>query len=311
MIYLAFFRSNKKMGFAFFKVLLLPIFLFYIYSGNSAVLHVILVGDTIEGGPSTECSIDLMHREARRIAAYTDMRLDVACFEGYHTTQRNVLQYLHNLEINSKDVVLLCFFMHGSREPEKISRWPNLHFPLEYSKPDFESFVNIVKNKKPKLLIALADSCNIVAKPKKENIQDNNALQEFLDQVEQKGPTTNYFLKKITDTSLMAFTEDEVIENYRKLFTETTGSIIISSASPGQPAQRNFLVTGGVYTLNFLEAFRKLVDEEETSWEEILELSSYNLQQKLEVFHLEQTPQFELDLALSQNLSASSQHLLF
>ena len=74
--------------------------------------------------------------------------------------------------------------MHGGREPTKVSKWPNLCFPLDESLP-YETIVDLVQSKSPRLLIAFADSCN----GKSEKLDDDldQDEEEFEEEEEGEG----------------------------------------------------------------------------------------------------------------------------
>jgi hypothetical protein len=284
--------------------LLLPIVLLNSNIIEGATLHAILVADTLEGDLSlmSECSLDMMNRQVKRIASYCDLSLDVACFEGFHALfPENIKEYMENTDIKPDDIVFLCFFMHGTRGPNKSSQWPELNFPFESS--DFGSFIDIMKNKHPKLLLAWADSCNSISEipenyyedDKQEELPEGYTFEMIVDQIAKKGPSLRYTCPP--DEEYKNTIENNILDNYKSLFLMKCGSIVMSSSSPGQSALRE--VYGGIFTATFLETLRKTMNpmyKKELSWLSIIE-ETITVTEKLakEKNHI-QVAQYEIDL---------------
>ena len=146
--------------------LLVTVFSFSVTKLQAARLHAFLIADTISGEDEIVENLDSMQREVKRIAAFTDLKLNAFLFEGEQVRIENVIQQLDDLKIKPNDVVLLYFSMHGSRTLQKKNCWPDLIFTIDRSCYGEMGYLDMNKlnerviNKHPRLLIAIADSCN-------------------------------------------------------------------------------------------------------------------------------------------------------
>lgn len=303
--------------FTYLSILLIPA-----VSIQAAQVHAIIVADTIDSMHGMETNIDMMHREAKRIAGSLDMPLHIAIFEHFEVRIENLLSYLQELKIESDDIVIFYINNHGGRLINKSNKWPDLAFILNRlyltndDKIDFKELNDILKNKGPKFLLSIADSCNeYVDKHKYDNDDlldtsddlevnsddfddDENyisnadeiefAMQIFLSTL-ISGPTFEYNLSQ-NDRSLERVRDridDDVIDLYRKLYLETNGNIMISSSSPGELAHID------IFTPLFLKAFTNIwlwswdnYDEWDNvllkppMWNEILLETSKNVHEK-------------------------------
>lgn len=274
---------------------------------QAVTLHTILVGDTMEGeiSYSSEFGIDAMRRQATRIASNLGMRLDLVTYEGYHAYPDNVLDYLNNLQVNFDDVIFICFFMHGGRDKLKASKWPDIFMAVQ-EKIDFGLFVAKAKEKNPKFLFAMAESCNnycdLPPDFPETDLDDEPLTKELaLKYILKRGPFTHEVIDNVAE-HIADTTEKEEIEKYRKLFLETSGSIVISTSSPGQFSRRDHLLTGGVFTANFLRTLRQNIGmldnwlNKDVSWLTILEQAKQKTVEQVAADKAIQIPQFEIDI---------------
>lgn len=283
---------------------------------EAATLHAILIGDTMEGGcidASTGSSLDLMQREAKRIAIYTDLDLEMAVFEGYHVSEENILNYIDALEVGRDDLMIFCCYTHGTRERDKQSKWPNLAFTLDkiffQKRTDFGLFIEHLQKKQPRLFIALTEACNEYLldedfnwdddEDDEDEITDPEQLRQIYETIVRRGPMTKVVLDRNVDHFRDMLEEDDK-EVYMKLFLEPTGSILISGSKPGETSLRDPYVTGGLLTQELLRALRtkKIFFPDSLSWAAILEEASKAVSEhpmQKEIDHI-QTPQFEINL---------------
>lgn len=282
-------------------------YLFYFYIAclalcinlcEGATLHTIIVGDTTEGEESygTECSIDAMQRQMQRVAAYTNLDLNVVVFEGCRTTIKNVSQYFDQMVIGSDDVVVLYFAMHGGRSPEKENRWPDLVFALDQKRYDFDAFTRTFEQKNPRFLLSIADSCNSIMgehgrlKDKFEDDDDDDeeegdaemTLEQFLEDYQTVGPSYNYSIVCSDFDPSYFMADDEYTAKYRTLFLEKMGTVIISASSPGETAWRDADMTGGYLTYYFLESMR-MTNDPKISWESIIEITASKVNEEVKL----------------------------
>jgi hypothetical protein len=292
---------------------------------ESATLHALVIGDTMEGSVdvSTECNVDLMQREIIRIALFSGMELDLAIFEGYHVTERNIVNHIKDLNVDPDDLVMFFCFCHGSREKDKLNQWPNLRFTLDLTylgtRPDFGKFIELLQNKQPRLLFAFAESCNEFIVDDRVNIpgfddMDEDDLEvtpeiirEAYEQTAKKGPTKHIVLDEKFH-HIKAVSEEKYSTQYKKLYLEPSGVILMSSSIPGHTSIRDPDVFGGLFTSEFLRTFRNKVlwDWQSSNenaivlWKNILDETSQKVQehhsQVLEGQKHAQIPQFQLNL---------------
>jgi hypothetical protein len=271
---------------------------------QAVTLHTILVGDTLEGeiSCSTEFSIDAMNRQARRIACNIGSKLDLVTFEGYYANGDNVMAYLNDLNVDPDDIVMLCFFIHGGRDRQKASKWPDLYMITE--RVDYGLFVERVKEKNPRLLFVMAEACNGYRGgpdiPKSDHDASTSDDQEFIKKyIYRKGPFKKEFIEDVAEF-VGDTTEKEECDKYKKLFLGSSGSIVISTSSPGELSRRDYLLTGGVFSSSFLRSFREkmdlLVSIDDVSWPNILESATQKTHDELSRENIMQTPQIEINL---------------
>ncbi len=214
-----------------------------------ATLHAILVGDTNDRklGTAMQANINNVYDELRKISDLTELELNITMTSGKSAKRKHVLRQIKELDIQPDDTVIAYFSMHGYRTSTKTTTWPNLFFGEEYNGVSFDYILKTIKDKNPRLLIAMADSCNV------------------------------YFPTDKVDTfgSLMAFgfgnfLTDLEKNNYKKLFLESSGVIIASGAVPGTVAW-GIKDVGSLMTMAFLDSIHDVVlQEDDVSWEEIL-----------------------------------------
>ena len=281
--------------------LLVTVFSFSVTKLQAARLHAFLIADTISGEDEIVENLDSMQREVKRIAAFTDLKLNAFLFEGEQVRIENVIQQLDDLKIKPNDVVLLYFSMHGSRTLQKKNCWPDLIFTIDRSCYGEMGYLDMNKlnerviNKHPRLLIAIADSCNTY------RIIDNKFLgEDFLtsENINEKNqafllPTPAFHQIKLgkNERAELKMTQDNrCLKFYRTLFLKSKGSIITSAAKPGYIAIQE-PATGGVYTIQFIKALQDLtgfsnrhthnLGKESLSWKIVLDLASMQTQDQL------------------------------
>ncbi|WP_195155529.1 caspase family protein [Candidatus Protochlamydia phocaeensis] len=238
---------------------------------QAANLHVVLVGDSLNASDRNgfEASMDLWRREVKRIAAYTGLELHGVIFESFRCRLDEVVQHIEALSIQADDVVILYFAIHGSRPSDKDSPWPHLRFSLDQQAIDFNYFNEVIKSKGPRLLLSIADSCNEID----DQYGDREKIFEKILEIEELEDQVAIIKNSDSYTSLMAnHTPSEIVQAYQHLFLNHSGTIIASGSIPGQPAVKH-LITGGVYTVNFLESLKYYTSQpgKDRNWESILE----------------------------------------
>ena len=125
--------------------------------------------------------------------------------------------------------------------------------------------VEMVRSKSPRLCIAIADCCN-------------NVIWDIF------SPPIHSFRYLYTGDI------QHVVANYRSLFCETSGEILLAAAIPGKYAKGT--MNGGVYTNALIEALSDAVHktDSEVTWEHIVE-EAYQI-----TVQRDQTPYSELHI---------------
>lgn len=312
----------NKIKFSFVSVCLL---ITQAPSIQASEIHAILVADTIDSY-LFETNLDLMQREVKRMAARTDFSLHVAVFEHEEVRIENLLNYIENMDVQPDDIILFYANNHGSRSQDKISKWPDLLFWLNLAltpdQPslDFDALNELLKNKNPRLLISIAESCNSIIedvgnedenpdsddKEDEESEEDReNALELMrLHFAQQIGPTLEYRLDQNNKAiqRLKGMIDDEDLDYYRTLYTDASGSVLISSSSPGESALQ------GIFTPLFIEKlefgyWHAIYPSASQQWLWILERTSKAVQEEFQyrgygeyVSQETQTIQYEIQL---------------
>lgn len=259
----------------YFIALLLLVSFIGSESVEAAKLHAVLIGDTtdLSLGACMEENLNGMHLELKKIADATGLSLNEIVIKDKKVKRKNLVNAVENLKLNKDDVVLLYCSMHGYRTPSKDQNnpWPNLYFTLEDIGVDLEYLNEIIRNKKPRLFIAMADTCNSYVPDGMVPTLEKRMVNRFS-----------------TDPALLK-------ENYRRLFLRTSGVIIMSGSIPGQYSY-GVQGVGSFLTLAFMKSLQDAVaDENEPSWEHLLASTSDEVANYCQPHGIEQTPQYVLN----------------
>ncbi|MBF0289656.1 MAG: caspase family protein [SAR324 cluster bacterium] len=202
---------------------------------QAASLHAIIVADTNDRsiGKSTKVDFKNISAELENIAHATNLQLKKQTFTASAVTRENLVNAISNLQPALEDVVLFYYSGHGYRAEDKKSKWPTLSVDEGL---DYTWVIEELKKKNPRLLITLSDACNVV-------------IQGLL-----------------SSSRSMAKPRKE---NYKKLFLDFNGQVLISSSQPGEfswGGSRN----GGLYTSSFLKSLREALQTKNPSWKTLL-----------------------------------------
>jgi hypothetical protein len=213
---------------------------------EAATLHAILIGDTLGDNiqESVIKDLDNMQKEVGLISRYTHLSVKEMVITGENIT-KNLLKELDQAQIETDDVVLFYYSGHGYREDSKESIWPNFYITQQDKGIKFDEVQEILKNKNPRFLLAMADCCNSF-------IPDDYAPQ-------------------MIHKDIKATSREQLEKNYQKLFLEQRGYIFVSSSSIGEPSW-GMSSRGGLYTYTFLlNLHRSVKSTAEMDWNVLLE----------------------------------------
>lgn len=225
-----------------------------LYGLEASTLHTIMVADTTDVtiGDSTAIDLYKMRREFKKVEHYTGMEHNQISISGYDVLPENVLEALEPLEFDEDDVVIFYYSGHGYRTEDKEGNpWPNLYFSIVDEGIDLSLIRDILEEKNPRFLIVMADVCNSF-------VPDD-------------------FAPPLIARFWMSGMDEKIIEaNYRSLFMENEGTLLISSSDVGEYSWGTN--SGGLFTVAFLKSLQKAVKSfDYPEWELILDQTAQSI----------------------------------
>ncbi len=225
----------------------------------STEIHAILFMDTHDFfiGSSVEADKKTVFNLLEMTSNMTGAPLNLQVFTGKEISPENLFAAIENMAIQPDDTIIFYFSGHGFRTESKDNPWPNLVLGPYDVGVDFFNVVMKLKSKNPRFLLAITDSCN------------SYIAEEY------SPPIINgQYLNNNT-----------VTDNFRKLFIEAQGMIIISSSMPGQYSYG--YSNGGLFTNQFNENLIKgLMHDSNVDWKKIINKTKTDLikSQELQYF---------------------------
>lgn len=241
-------------------------------AGQAANLISVIIADTKDGsiGASVQKDFTNMQSKAAEIAKYTKLKEIKVHVSGNDASPKRLDRALEELKVSKNDVVVFFYAGHGYHpsEKKKTTPWPNLIFSSGGKSIAYESVIKNLEKKKPRLLLAIADTCNSLSREGEESEDRAQA-------------------NKADSTALE--------HNYKQLFLETTGTIKIASSSVGESAWGG--KSGGVFTNAFLSKLNKAVQSHNgIDWKAIVEDASKQTTQETVGKNSAQHPYYELKI---------------
>ena len=178
---------------------------------------------------------------------------DVQLYDGNRLTPQNCKSAVQNLSCGPNDIVFFYYIGHGGRsigENDREHPWPKMW--LGQREPNMMVDLGWVhdqlKAKNPRLLLTIGMCCNV-----KQNLPI--------------GRTPTFGVTYGDDSR---YYSDEQIAGIKKLFLESRGDILATSASPGQSSVGGDLPDPfpdmDVYTALFVALFEIEMDNPDLSW---------------------------------------------
>jgi Caspase domain len=231
---------------------------------HAATLRALIIGDTNDRSIGKSVVTDIVNVETfvRDISAKTGLTLDLKVLKGAQIKSRLITDAVNKLKADPDDAVIFYYSGHGFRTQQVQTRWPLLHIPDAGIKGvDFQWVIDTINAKKPRMVLAISDSCN-----------------SFIDTPERS-----------VSSRAMQREQDAL---WKKLFVEFAGRIYASGSIVGQYSF-GIDATGGAFTSRFLSIVRGEVKKADTNWDTIMKQATKkipinNPQQK------SQDPQYEL-----------------
>lgn len=246
----------------FFKHFYLLITLFFCFllipteKVHAANLDVVMIGDTMANGIAEGVEKDLrnMQAEVQEISHYTGLELKTVMITGQDVRQDKIRSELANLKVNSDDVVLFFYSGHGSHENKDPNNpWPYLLLSRDKSTIDLETINSILMSKHPRFLLSVANACNSLEAP--------------------KDSPGDFKMDAQIDYTWLVNHDWKAENNYRKLFLETNGTILVTSSKVGEPSYGKPSY-GGYYPYAFVVSLQQEVQYfNHPSWGSILKKS--------------------------------------
>jgi hypothetical protein len=236
-------HSNKT-----FSGLLLSFLMLLPMAAHADNLISIIVCDTKADsiGASVEKDFANMQKKTAEIAKYTKMKEVKVHLRGSEANPQRLNRILDELKVTKNDVVVFYYAGHGYHpsSQKKSTPWPTIIFETSSKSVSYDGLIKDLERKKPRLLLALADTCN--------------SLSRGLDECDEIRATSS----KV---------DSYVLEhNYKKLFLETSGSIKITGCSVGESSWGGR--AGGVFTVAFLSKLNKAVESHNgIDWRDIVD----------------------------------------
>lgn len=235
------------------KVLLQVFVVVFILIDNASAqtLHVINFCNTLD--PDIGCEVDYARtkQEAGLIAAYLNYGVKYYNGEGKDCSNENLMNTLNSLRCNKDDIILFYYSGHGTRSPQDKSEFPQMC--LKYSGYDQNKFVAVhtvvekLQAKGARFTLVISDCCNSAA----QQVSAKSLMSK------NGGPI-------VYDKS--------IARNYRKLFLENKGVVVVTGCKKGQVSYGNKKIGGFLSNAFFGTALYQACSTGEipATWEKVL-----------------------------------------
>ena len=212
----------------------------------SQTLHVISVADSNDGpiGAGTAANSKALQSYASLVATLTKLSLNFTQISGDKFTCTALLKSVAELQAKPNDVIMFYYSGHGfapESDPSRPGTAAASLFPWFYcnpaaSRPNLEAISKELKAKGARLVITVADTCNVIL--------------------------------PVTETPLAA--KGVIEERIRAMFLNYKGSILITSSKREQASW--YYPSGGIFTAKFFQLLRDPPDIDHSKlWDAILE----------------------------------------
>lgn len=207
-------------------------------ASSDVTFHLIMVANTEIGDIGKSCDVDKRNyvSEFEGVAEALGITFDPIIIDGKNFTKTKVNEALSKLNVGSNDIVFFVYTGHGFRWSDQTDQYPMLDMRYNvYQKIADENAISLsdvytkVKAKGGRLNIVFGDCCN----------SDVGINQR----------TNSTFLASRSNPNFKQ-------EKLEKLFIKSSGSLIVTAASPGEVSWSND-VNGGFFTASFLSAFHE------------------------------------------------------
>jgi hypothetical protein len=227
-------------------------------------MHLLLIGDTSSAiGKWISPDLERMKQQMAEVAGLLQCPLHVVELSDEAATIDHVFAAMDQIHVAPDDIFIFYFSGHGYRTRAKdatINPWPNLLFSVQREGVDFLDVVDAIREKSPRLLLAIADSCN-------------SLLPDWLFPVRHAKSRRSLSMEEIKQY------------NANVLFRNLRGEILIAAASPEEQAWCT--AQGALFTMAYSNALTRAIEGSIASdWSEILANASAAVQEKQTPYYL-------------------------
>lgn len=207
-------------------------------TSTDVTFHFLIVANTEIGDIGKSCDIDKRNyvSEFEGVAEALGITFKPYIIDGKNFTKSKVNEAISNLSVGTNDIVFFVYTGHGFRWSDQTDDYPMLDMRYNvYQKIAEENALSLsdiyskIKAKGGRLSVVFGDCCN----------SDVGINQR----------TSSTFLASRSNPN---FKEEKL----KKLFIQSSGSLIVTAASPGEVSWSND-VNGGFFTSSFLSAFHE------------------------------------------------------
>lgn len=230
--------------------------------GKSQVLHLILLADTADAAirPAVKVNVEKMQKQLGGVAESLEIPLKVSKVVAGSPSFEEAEALVRQVNCGTDDIVIFHYSGHGVSSG--YSHWPRFLINDPEKKAGLMYFNAILKQKNPRLLISMADCCNI-------------------------GPR---FIPK-SPRRKERFQISVAGEALTQLFLESKGNLICSSSKSGEYAYYEDDL-GGYYTSAFCWSLFQVSQGKRMNWDDLMtEVNEVTSEMTLEV-NRRQNPQF-------------------
>lgn len=231
---------------------------------SKSTLHLLMVVNTEIPDIGQSCSVDkrIVETEFREISRAIGMPFKKYEVVGEQFTKANVEKALGEMAVGKSDVVVFYYSGHGFRFSDQTDSYPQLDMRFsEYTRMSeatalsLSTVYNNIVGKGGRLNLVMSDCCN-----------------------------SDVGRNQFTSTTFMAGRsfQGAEITKLRKLFLESSGTLLFSASSPGELAWCN--INGGFFTLSFMQALKEEIGymrSDKPNWQNIIANTSKNTKYKI------------------------------
>lgn len=265
-------------------------FIIAVGSAQAQTIHVVLYANTVADdiGKSVKKDVRRVRNEVSDIAREIGYGVlwNIATTEG-GCKKDNLLSDINSLQTNPEDIIFFYYSGHGWRKKIDTDPFPRMCLTERYSddQPQVAEIRSLINRKSAHLKMIVTDCCDSFPR----------TVGSMPAKSYGKGPS---IISKGAYTS-----------NYKKLFIDTKGEIVITSSKPEQTSGCNDEI-GGFFTYAFFDILKISVQNTNTSdWNTILESTRRNVMQ---YFMQEPYYQFNGQSSISQTIvTPTDEHAVY